>query len=212
MSILIEEKNSLEYITDMMSSFKIKSIEVNNAKFHHNTSYKTTSLILRYGILSLSEINKLGLRKYSKEFLDRMSDTDSHINGIDEISLSVVGLKDLDPKKFEYNPYNPSVVDLVISSDIKARRSTNHYDNEFLCLDSISNDKIKSVDVRLIKLIEKSKNTDSIKDIIEKYNLLRDIAQSIKELNLEMPLRDMSNENLTIDIDKASKAPKLILK
>lgn len=212
MYILIEDKFSLEYIKDMLSSFKTKNIEVNNAKFHHNTSYKTTPLILKHGILSLKEINKLGLKKYSRDFLEKMSNTDSHINGIEGISLSIVGLKDLDPKKFEYNPYNSSLVDLIISSDVKARRSTHNYDNEFICFDSIANDKIKAVDVRLINLIEQSKNIDSIKDIIEKYNLLRDIALTIKELNLDIPLRDMSRENLTMDIDKVSNAPKLIIK
>ena len=212
MYILIEDKFSLEYIKDMLSSFKIKNIEVNNAKFHHNTSYKTTPSILKHGILSISEINKLGIRKYSESLLDKMSNTDSHINGIDAISLSVIGLNDLDPKKMVYNPDDPSNVDLIISSDIKVRRSTYHYDNEFLCFDPISNELIKAIDVRLIKLIEKSKNVDSIKEIIEKYNLLKDIAMTLKDLKLDIPLRDMSHENLTMDIDKISKAPKLILK
>lgn len=212
MYILIEEKFSLEYIKDMLSSFKIKNIEVNNAKFHHNTSYKTTPLILKHGILSLLEMNKLGIKKYSKEVLDKMNDTESHINGIDAISLSIVGLKDLDPKKLEYDPFNSSSVDLLISSDINTRRTTTHYDNEFLCFDSITNDKIKSVDVRLFNLIDKSRNIDSIKDIIEKYNLLRDIALTIKELNLDISFREMSDENLTMDVDRVSNAPKLTLK
>jgi len=212
MYISIEEKFCLEYIKDMLSGFKIKNIEVNNAKFHHNTSYKATPLILKYGILSLIEKNKLGITNYSKDFLYKMSDIDSHVNDVDGISLSVVGLEDLDPRKFEYNPYNSLLVDLLISSDIQARRSTYHYDNEFLCFESISTDKIKSVDVRLFNLMEKCENIDSIKDIIERYNFLRDIALTIKELNLDMPLRDMSNENLTMDINKVSKAPKLIIK
>lgn len=195
----------------MLFSYKIKSIEVNDAKFHHNTSYESTPSIIRYGILSLVGKNNLGISKYSESFLDKMSDIDSHVNDIDKISLSIVGLKDLDPRKFEYNPYNPNVVDLIISNDIHVRRSTHIYDNEFLYSNSITPDKIKSVDIRLLKLIEKSKNIE-LKDIIEKYNLLKSIALTIKELGLDISLREMSNENLSIDIDKISQAPKLILK
>lgn len=212
MDISLEEKYILEYIKDTLTSFKIKSEEVNDAKYHHNTSYQNTPMILKRGILSMLNLNKLGIKKYSEQFLKTMSDTDSHINGIDAVSLSIVGLKDLDPKKFEYDPFNPLNVDLLVSSDIKARRATTHYDNEFLCFDSITNDKIKSVDIRLLKLIDENKDSGSITNIAEKYNLLRKIAMNIKDLNLDMSLRDMSNENLTMDIDKVSKAPKLILK
>lgn len=212
MYISIEDKDILKYIKDMISSFKIKNVDVNNAKFHHNTSYEATTLILKHGILSLVERNKLGITKYSEEFFEKMSDTDSHVNDIDNISLSVMGLTDLDPKKMLYNPDDPSDIDLIISSDITARRLSYHYDNEFLCFGSIPNDKIKSVDIRLIKLIEKSKNNDSINDIIEKYNLLRNIALTINELNLDIPIREMSNNILTLDIEKLSKTPKLILK
>lgn len=141
-----------------------------------------------------------------------MDDTDSHVNGIDSISLSVVGLTDLYRDEFEYDPYNPTQVDFNISSDVKAHRLTTHYGNEFLCNDSISIDKLRSVDIRLLELIKLSEKGYSIRDIIDKYNCLKDIALAIKQSNLDIPFREMSSDNLTMDIDKVSVTPKLILK
>lgn len=209
--IKLEEKYILEYIKYMISSFKTKSIEVNDAKYHHNTSYSNTPLVLKHGILSVSELNRLGIKQYSPEILNLLSDIESHINGIDSISLSVVGLTDLYSHEFEYNPFNPIEVDLNISCNIKVGRSTLHYGNEYLCYENIGVDKIKSIDIRLLKLLEKEKNFP-IKDIINKYNLLRDIALSLKENNLDIPLREMSNDNSALDITKVSEMPKLILK
>ena len=209
---LLEEKYILEYIKYMIAEYKIKSIEINDAKYHHNTSYFDAPLVLRHGILSLSELNKLGIKKSSSEILKVMDDTDSHANGIDSISLSVVGLKDIDKNGFEHDPFNPSKVDLNISSDIKARRSTTNYENEFLCYKNIAVDKIKSIDIRLLKLIEMDRKNYSIKDIIDRYNSLKDIALQLKLSNLDIPLREMSNGNLTMDVDKVFSTPKLILK
>lgn len=212
MYVSAEEKDVLKYIEYMLNCFKTQNIEIDNAKYHHNTSYKTTPLVLKNGILSISDLNKLGIKKYSKKILNTMSDTSSHVNGIDAISLSVVGLKDLYRDEFEYDPFNPNQVDLLISSDISAHRDSTHYGNEYLSYSSIPNNKIKSVDVRIIELIKSAKCIQDIQNIIEKYNNLTNIALTLKDLNLNIPLRDMSKENLTMDIDKVSMAPKLILK
>lgn len=48
-----------------------------------------------------------------------MSDTESHVNGKNSVSLSVIGLKDLYPNEVEYNPFSPNLVDFLITSDIK---------------------------------------------------------------------------------------------
>lgn len=209
--IKLEEKYILEYIKYMISSFKMKPIEVNNAKYHHNTSYSNVPLVLKHGILSVSEQNRLGIKKYSPEILNLWSDIESHINGIDSISLSVVGLTDLYANEFEYDPFSPIDVDFNISNDIRAGRSSIHYGNEFLCYESIGVDKIKSIDIRLLQLIEKEKNF-TIKYIISRYNFLRDIALTLKQNNLDIPFREMSNDTSSLDITKVSEMPKLILK
>lgn len=208
--ILLEEKYVLEYIRDMLSTLKTGAKEVTDARYHHNASYEKIPSILRNGILSLLETNKLGITKYTDQDLDILNDITSHVNGNDSISLSVVGLTDLYPNEDEYNPYSPNYVDLIISSDVKARRSSTRYGNEFLVKDKISTDKIKAVDTRLLRLMEEKRY--DVKVIIEKYNHLREIALIIKELNLDVLLREMSEDNLTFDIDKVSKTPQIVLK
>ena len=47
----------LEYIRDMLNDYKTKTVEVNNAMYHHNTSYSKVPTVLKYGILSLNELN-----------------------------------------------------------------------------------------------------------------------------------------------------------
>ena len=211
-TILLEEKYILEYIRDMLITFKTKPVEVNNAKYHHNSDYSKASIILKHGILTISELNRLGIKQYSPEKLKIMSDTDSHINGIDSISLSVTGLTDLYRDEFEYDPFDSSKIDFRISNDIRTRRDSTHYGNEYLHQGSIPNDKIKSVDIRLLKLLKENQSIANIKFIIDKYNCLRDIALTIKENKLDIPFRDMSKENLTMDIEELSQTAKLILK
>lgn len=210
---IIEEKYVLEYIKDMINDYRIKSVEVNNAKYHHNTSYKNVPIILKYGILSLNELNRLGLRNDTTEFLKKMSVEESHINGIDGISLSVVGLTDLYSNEEEYDPYIPGVADFIISSDLTPMSRFNyHYGNEFVYKKVIPVEKIKSLDVRILKLLDKQKDLSNIKKVIDNYNALKEIALIMKELQVDMPLREMSEDNLTIDIDKMANTPRLILK
>ena len=152
-TILLEEKYILEYIRDILNDSKIKLALINDAKFHHNTSYEDAPSVCRHGILSLADLNKLGIKKYSEDFLRIMNDTESHINGVNAISLSVVGLKDLYSHEEEYCPFSPDQVDFLISSDIKASRTSTHYGNEFLYYSRISVEKLRSIDFRILALI-----------------------------------------------------------
>lgn len=211
--ICIEEKYILEYIRDMLNDYKTKTVEVNNAMYHHNTSYSKVPTVLKYGILSLNELNRLGIRKDTPEFLKNMSVEDSHINGVDGISLSVVGLTDLYRDEEEYDPFNVEYVDFLVSSDLlPMMRMTYHYGNEFVYEKTIDVEKIKSLDFRLLKLIEQQKDLSNVKNVIEKYNNLKDIALTMKELQIDMPIREMSKDNLTIDVEKLASTPKLVLK
>lgn len=217
-TILLEKKYVLEYLKDILNDVKKTSFVVNHAKYHHNTSYRDASSICQYGILSLVDLDKLGLKNYTTEFLQKMDDIESHINGSTAVSLSVVGLQDLYPNEDEYDPFIPSKVDFLISSDIKAGRFAIHYGNEFLSYESIGIDKLRSVDIRLLKLIELvekgfSSNYYSIESVIEKYNYLKNIALTMKQFQLDIPLREMSyQDNSLMDVDKLSSTPKLLLK
>lgn len=208
--ILLERKYILEYIKSIINDTKIETSSTIKDRYHHNTSYENALSILNNGILTIRDIKRLNIKEYSLEYLNKMSDTESHINGIDKVSLSVVGLTDLYDDEFEYDPFMPFRVDFIVSNDIKAYRSTLNYGNEFLS-DSISKDKLIFIDVRILKLIDN--NSDNIEDIIEKYNYLRDISLAIKQNNMSLPLREMSLDNeYVIDIDKLSSMPVLKLK
>ena len=47
--------------------------------------------------------------------------------------------------------------------------------------------------------------------MINNYNYLKQIAIAIIEQGLDIPLRDMSDQNVTLDIDKMSKVPRLLV-
>lgn len=215
-NIVLSENDVLEYVSDTLSGIKYTGKKVHNAKYHHNTHYKDASSVCKYGILTLEDLNNHGIRNYSKEVLNIMSDTESHVNGKNAVSLSVVGLDDLYRDEDEYNPFSPNLVDFLITSDIKASRSSIHYGNEFLNYHSIKKEKLRSIDIRLFKLIRaKQKHLDysRITSILHKYNNLRKIAIEIKKQSLNIPLREMSETDIfELDIDKLSKQPKLLLK
>ena len=78
-----------------------------------------------------------------------------------------------------------------------------------------SNKYFKSIDLRILKYVvefKNSQNLHSIRDLIEKYNYLSKISQSLLDNNLDIPMRDMSFDNITLDKEKVIELPKLILK
>lgn len=214
----VQKEYVLEYILDTLNDLIVSKEVVHGAKYHHNTPYKTAASICEHGILTMNDLEKLGISKYSKDILFKMADHESHVNGIDAVSLSVHGLSDLSKDEDEYNPFNPHNVDFLISNDIQVRRSTTHYGNEFLSFGSIDNTLIKSIDIRILKLIKQVNLNDvneekQIKSIIEKYNHLREISKVLKDNNLDIPFREVTNSNKNlIDTDKLASTPKLVLK
>ena len=213
---MLSKSDALEYVCDTLSDVKYNGREVINAKYHHNTDYRYASLICKYGILTLEDLNYQGIRNDSDEFLKIMSDTGSHVNGKNAVSLSVVGLKDLYPNEDEYNPFSPNLVDFLITSDIRTSRFSIHYGNEFLSFHSIKKEELRSIDIRLLKLMQLKQsylNETLVKAILQKYNYLIDIALELKKQQLEIPLREMSESNIfELDIEKMSNQHKLVLK
>ena len=219
--ILLDEGSALDYIERNISSCLSEKIEVIDDRFHHNTRYEDAISIIKNGILPAKELARLGICSNYDDILDIMVDIESHVNGSDSISLAVMGLTDLSPDEFEYNPFSDKLVDFLITGSIPARRVTTNYGNEYLSDRSICNDKFRSVDIRLLSLIqsirkstcEKGKKEDSIRQLINNYNRLREIACIMRDMKLNIPLREMSsNECTTIDIDKISSMPKVKIK
>lgn len=212
-SIVLDEKNVLKYIKESLNSFKKDILIIENARYHHNASYDNASSIIKNGILSLSELDRLNIMKNSSKILNIMNDIESHVNGNDGISLSVVGLTDLYKDEDEYNPFRSSMVDFVISSKVSAFRRSEHYGNEFIASKCIEKHFIKSIDVRILNYLNQTKKEYIIEGAIKKYNFLREIAIAIKKYDLDIPIREMSDNNeIELDVDKLIDTPRLVLK
>lgn len=212
--IKLEQKYILEYIRDVLNDCRIKSTEVENARYHHNTSYEKATIAIKQGLLSKNKQNEL-LNQVLTEREKKLFSDDGHVNGLDNISLSVVGLKDIYRDEMVYDPYSSIQIDILISSDIKAGRNSVNYGNEFLVENEIQNKYFKSIDLRLLKYISEFENglhSGNLKDLIKKYNYLAGISQALLDNNLDIPMRDMSVENLTLDKEKVIDLPKIILK
>ena len=211
---IIREKYALEYIKDILSTYSYALKNVDDAKYHHNAPYKDARFIIKYGILSMEEINKLGIKSYSEEDLNLMDDIESHVNGKDGVSLSIVGLTDLYKDEEEYNPFMPNVVDFLIDNNIKAFRNTIHYGNEFVSEGKITSDKIKSADIRLVKYIDSLPKKDNIDiiDVVNKYNNLILMSKEIVSSKKDIQIREMSEGvNRKIDVEKMSEMPRLLM-
>ena len=212
---IIREKYALEYIRDILSTYSYALKNVDNAKYHHNAPYKDAPLIIKYGVLSMENINKFGIRSYSEDDLILMDDRESHVNGRNGVSLSIVGLTDLYAGEEEYDPFTTEMIDFLFVFNIRAFRSTIHYGNEFVSEGKITSDKIKSADIRLIKYIQDllKKGRGNIEDAVNKYNNLILMSKEIINSNKDIQIREMSDGfNKTIDTLKISEEPRLILK
>lgn len=217
--IILDEKEVKGYIKSIINDCVIGRIHMEKDLYHHNTSYKLAPSVIKHGILSIEGMNKKGIKQYSEEILDRMDDISSHVNGKNGVSLSVVGLTDLYPDENEYDPCRDDAVDFLVTREIKTYRMTIHYGNEYVTRD-INPDKILSLDIRLLNCLgrlelktQKSLEGDYIRNIIEKYNHLLEIAMTLKQTNSYIPIREMSNnDDLSLDIEKLSQTSKILIK
>ncbi len=222
METKVSEKYIFKYIRDSLESFKTKEILINHARYHHNCLYRQAPSIIRRGILSLEELQKLGILELSTRELNNYDDIESHVNGTRYVSVSVQGLTDLYPYEEEFLSNRPSDIDFVISNRIVAGRNTFNYGNEFLVKSRINPEDIISLDIRLIKYLEENYKTYQpnskkhqiiLKEIIERYNYLHDIAQTLIDTNSSILLREMSNENTkqSLDIIKITTSSKILI-
>lgn len=214
--VIIKEKCVLKYIRDMLyaCSYAIKNIDDNAYQYHHNTAYEYAPSIIEHGILSMMELNSLGIRSYSKEYLNFIDDIESHVNGKDGISLSVTGLTDLYKNEDEFDPCQSNIVDFLVDENIKTVRNTIHYGNEFISRDKITSDKIVSADIRIINYINNlsKKDGEFIFSAINKYNQIIMMSKEILRHNRNIQMREMSEGvNREIDVKKMSEMPRLLM-
>lgn len=212
----LNEKYVVDYIIEKLNLNRSELKRFDNAKYHHNSSYRHALLILKHGILSLERLQKKGIVNYTDEQMKILSDTDSHINGISGISLSVQGLNDLYEGEEEYDSSCHDYIDFIISDNVNAKRMTNHYGNEYVTFSDILLNDIKSLDFRIIKLIKEKYNNGNLdnfyEELIYKYNMVLYTAKEIKKRNLKIQMREMSEEEINLDIESLSKLPILEIK
>lgn len=205
------KEDIINYAYYILNTSKTKRIDFDSLTYHHNTDNQAGIWVVAHGILSLSSLNKIGLASFSDDQLKRLSDIESHVNGIDNVSLSVVGLQDLYEGEDEYNPSSVDKLDIIVDHSIKAFRSSIHYGNKFLSRGDIHPKYIKSIDVRIeeyLKKIENSASMDEIFSLVEKINSLLDIATTIKNSNIL--LREVSfDQNEQLDARKLSILPRI---
>ena len=200
--IYVQKENILNYILELLNIYKGETIKLENARYHHNSDYKDGKNVVENGILTLQSLSDKGLMELSKEQLKIMDDTSSHINGINGVSLAVVGLKDLYRDEFEYDPFDDSKLDIIVDTSLHARRTSTNYGNEYIADGNIDVSYIRAIDIRLEECINKVLNTEDEKiiiEMVERFNYLIEIASSL--INSNILLREASFEQYKV-LDK----------
>lgn len=210
---------NLELVRENITSVMTPSKDI-DARYHHNSSYSKAITICRHGIMTISDLNKHGIRHDSPEQLKKWSDLESHANGIDAVSLAVTDSTDNYEDEEVYNPTSPLSVDFRVSSGIDAGRHSIHYANEYLCHRSIRKEELRAVDIRLLKLIRLVMTGDrqttvfnkiDADKVIEKYNYLIEVAKEMEKEGLGIPLRELSEDGkiYSLDINELAKKAKM---
>lgn len=211
----LRETELKDYILENLNDCRIKEGLVNNAKYHHTIGYNNVPKALKYGLLSHEERAKLNNRQLTREELNRYLD-DGCVNGSDCVSISTpdIDLSQLYRDEFVYDFSVPYAVDIVISSDIIARRNTINYANEYLVNNKISPNDFRAVDIRILNYLKEALNSEltPIEKVIENYNALSAIAQALITEKFNIPFREMSDENITLDPSKVIKLNQIALK
>lgn len=209
-----------EIIKGNLLSCKTISKTVEDTKFHHQISMKKVPNVLKHGLLSKRRLANLEKRELTTAEFFRFSD-EYHVNGIDDISLSSMDIdfSTMHKNEFYWDPFDTIEADIIISKDVKAYRNTVNYFNEFLVSDEIHTDKFNAIDVRVLKIYThdfhnefKNNQKNRTLKMLEYYNDLKNIAIALKQNNLDIPLREVSDEVINLDIEKVIKLPNMKVK
>lgn len=221
--------NAYTIVKDCVYSCATEPIKLDDIKFHHNLKMKSIPSVLKYGLLSREKKARIiENRELTEEEIYRFSD-DHFACGKDHISLASTeeDLSEMFDYECFYNTYNKNLSSIIVSKNIKSTRNAINNYNEFLVENIIPVEFFNSIEIRLLKLFDKKHNiiginTDEerVKYILKSYEILREIAVTLKENNLDIPLRESSNvmcneeshNAITLNPEKVIEMPKLILK
>lgn len=202
-----------EFVKENIYSCRTAFTSVNNAKFHHNISYEHVPSAMEYGILSYYHQKKLiENRELTDDELFLYND-DFHVNGVSCVSLSTldIDMSMVGDDEWIYDYRTENAADILVSSDVKAYRFATNYANEFLVNGIIPAASFKAIDLRLLSY-EFTDGDNKIRSLINNYNYLRNIAASLREQKLDIPIRERSIENFNLDVKKLELLPELRVK
>ena len=176
--IKLDRCDVVDYVKNTLDNSKTNFDHVTGAKYHHNTKYCDASSVIRFGILTMSELNRLKLRHDSPESLKIMNDTLSQVNGLNGVSLAVTGLDDLYPDEDEFDPFLSDAVDFRIADTLSPRpgRDSTKYGNEFIYPGVVRPEEFRAIDIRILEYIEQLENnvsnmgSRSIEELKNNYN------------------------------------------
>lgn len=215
----VDVSTAYEVIKENIYKCGTISKPVIDTKFHHETKIENVSKALKYGLLSKRRLAQLEGRNLTEKEIYLFSD-ESYVNGADNISLSSMELDFSENTKnqFCYNPYKPISADIIVSKEVKAIRNTQNYFNEFLVKNEISPNFFNAVDFRILSILdfdfyneEQNLKENKIKLMLKYYSYLRTIALTLKETNLDIPLREVSDEVITLAPEKVMRLPYIYL-
>jgi hypothetical protein len=217
--IKLDRCDVVDYVKNTLDNSKTNFDHVTGAKYHHNTKYCDASSVIRFGILTMSELNRLKLRHDSPESLKIMNDTLSQVNGLNGVSLAVTGLDDLYPDEDEFDPFLSDAVDFRIADTISPRpgRNSTKYGNEFIYPGVVRPEEFRAIDIRILEYIEQLENnvsnmgSRSIEELKNNYNNLLDMLKVLKDANLDIPVRETFG-GFSIDKEKMSECPRIVIK
>lgn len=216
MESINNHKEFEEFLKDVLLSCEIKSVIVNNASFHHNTSFSEAPGIIRHGILTARQRATLMGYNLTEHQIINYYDDDNYVSGLDCVSLSTPNFDyhELYKKPFIYDNRSCTRVDVVIDNSVKAYRNNNNCVNEYLVDGGIPPSLFRAIDIRILNCFNDSAfsnpnitEEEKMKQILSYYDSLKEIAKAVIESELNVPLREMSSKNITLDPHKVIKLP-----
>lgn len=205
--------------------------------YNCNVKIQDVSSVLKLGFLPKSVRFKILENRELTEKEIALFTSDCCVNGLDGVSISSLDLDFSKMYKDEcwYNPARGVLANIVISKDIRAGHVTDHYYNEFVVYGGINPKDFKAIDVRILRLLDyytRENDEVAIGAMITQYNSLIDIATTIKELGISIPLRESSKWEIfevmdgkfmdrilesvdgivDLDVDKVANLPKMNVK
>ena len=202
------KKDIINYAYYILNTAKMERIDIDGSTYHHNTDYQAGIWVVAHGILSMSSLNRIGLASFSEDELKKYSDIESHVNGIDNVSLSVAGLQDLYKGEEEYDSSSVDKLDIIVDSSIKAFRNSTHYGNEFLSRGDIHPKYIKSIDVRIEEYLKKS---IKLNELISKLGVFIELSISVNTKDSEaLKNSDIFEKKLTYLVEGSTKIERYI--